>query len=157
MKARQCGRSWCFDVNPFEYMQALAELWGRGGKEFAAAQQGMLFDVAERMAKVPQGGRAAAQADLFDPQGLSKANEAFAKLWSAALELSQAVTRNMQQGDDTGPLVTDTLGQNPDPLVPEMRGKVFAAHAWFAGSGGMDEALQRMAEGPRLADMWDTE
>ncbi len=64
-------------------MQALAELWGRGGKEFAAAQQGMLFDVAERMAKVPQGGLAAAQADLFDPQGLSTANEAFAKLWSA--------------------------------------------------------------------------
>lgn len=126
-------------------MQALAELWGRGGKEFAAAQQGMLFDVAERMAKVPQGGLAAAQADLFDPQGLSTANEAFAKLWSAALELSQAVTRNMQQGE------------NPDPLVTEMLGKVFDPRAWFAGTGGMDEALQRMAEGPRLADLWDTE
>ena len=63
MKARQCGRSWCFDVNPFEYMQALAELWGRGGKEFAAA-----FDVAERMAKVPQGGLAAAQADLLNTE-----------------------------------------------------------------------------------------
>jgi polyhydroxyalkanoate synthase subunit PhaE len=38
-----------------------------------------------------------------------------------------------------------------------MLGKVFDPRAWFAGIGGMDEALQRMAEGPRLADLWDTE
>ena len=49
MKARQCGRSWYSDVNPFECMQASAELWGHGGKGFAAAQQGMLFDMAKRI------------------------------------------------------------------------------------------------------------
>jgi class III poly(R)-hydroxyalkanoic acid synthase PhaE subunit len=126
-------------------MQALAQLWGRGAKDFAAAQQGMWFDMAERMAKAQEGGPAAAHANVFDPQGLSKAGEAFAKLWSSAIELSQAVTRNMQQAE------------NPDPLVTEMLGKVFDPRAWFAGTGGMDEALQRMAEGPRLADLWDTE
>jgi len=43
-------------------MQALAQLWGRGAKDFAAAQQGMWFDMGERMAKAQEGGPAAAQA-----------------------------------------------------------------------------------------------
>ena len=36
---------------PFEYMKALAELWGRGGKDFAAAQQDRFFDMLSGMAK----------------------------------------------------------------------------------------------------------
>ena len=134
-------------MNPFEYMQSLAELWGRSGKDLAAAQQGMFFDMAGRMAKATgqDGASGFAPANLFDPQGLTKAGEGFATLWSSAIELSQTVTRNMQKGD------------KQDPLVTEMLGKIFDPRAWFAGTGGMDEALQRMAEGPRLADLWDTE
>jgi hypothetical protein len=65
-------------------MQALAELWGRGGKGFAAAQQGMLFDMAERMVKAQEGELAAPQAIFFDSQGLSSASEAFlsSRHWS---------------------------------------------------------------------------
>jgi hypothetical protein len=134
-------------MNPYEYMQSLAELWGRSGKDLAAAQQGMFFDMAGHMAKITGQDVApgVAPANLFDPQGLTKAGEGFAKMWSSAIELSQTVTRNMQKGD------------KQDPLVTEMLGKIFDPRAWFAGAGGMDEALQRMAEGPRLADLWDTE
>jgi class III poly(R)-hydroxyalkanoic acid synthase PhaE subunit len=86
-----------------------------------------------------------APASFFQPQELSSANEAFASLWKSALEISQSITRTMDQG------------KKPDPLVSELMSKLFDPRAWFSSLGGMDEALQRMAEGPRLADLWDTE
>jgi class III poly(R)-hydroxyalkanoic acid synthase PhaE subunit len=92
-----------------------------------------------------EGAPGSAPVTFFDLQGMTKANEAFAKLWSSAIELSQTVTRNAQQGKKQDPLVTDLLG------------KVFDPRAWFSSMDGMDQALQRMAEGPRLADLWDTE
>ena len=128
-------------------MQALTELWSRGGKDFAAAQHGISFDIASRLATATgqEGAPGSAPVTFFDLQGMTKANEAFAKLWSSAIELSQTVTRNAQQGKKQDPLVTDLLG------------KVFDPRAWFSSMDGMDQALQRMAEGPRLADLWDTE
>jgi class III poly(R)-hydroxyalkanoic acid synthase PhaE subunit len=134
-------------MNPFEYMQSLAELWGQGGKGFMAAQQGLFADMAERMTKVPgtEGGFAAMPANFLEAQGLTKANEAFTKLWSSAIEMSQTLTRNMQKGD------------KPDPLVAEMLGRIFDPRAWFAGTDGMDEALHHLSEGPRLADLWEVE
>jgi len=44
-----------------------------------------------------------------------------------------------------------------DPIIADVLGKLFDPRAWFSNLGGMDEVLQRMAEGPRLADMWNTE
>ncbi|MGB6439143.1 MAG: hypothetical protein WBE89_07435, partial [Methyloceanibacter sp.] len=78
-------------MDPFEYMQALAQLWGRGGKDLAAAQQGRFFDMLSGMAKAvgAEGAPSAVPAAFFDPQGLSQANETFEKLRSAAVELSQ--------------------------------------------------------------------
>jgi poly[(R)-3-hydroxyalkanoate] polymerase subunit PhaE len=141
-------------VNPFEYMQALTQLWGRSGKDLAGAQQGLFFDMMSSMAKAAGAGGVGgtpgaapgfAPAAFFDPEGLTKANEAFAKMRSSAVELSQTLARNMQ------------AGEQQDPLVTALLGKIFDPQAWFAGTGGMDEALQRMAEGPRLADLWDIE
>jgi class III poly(R)-hydroxyalkanoic acid synthase PhaE subunit len=86
-----------------------------------------------------------APAGWFEPQELASVNETFATLWTSAIGLSQSVTRIMQQG------------KKPDPLVAELLSKLFDPRAWFSGLGGMDETLQRMAEGPRLADLWDTE
>jgi polyhydroxyalkanoate synthase subunit PhaE len=128
-------------VNPFEYMQALTQLWGRSGKDLAAVQQGMFSDKATGA----EGAPGAVPAAFFDSQGLSQANETFEKLWTSAVELSQTFTRNIEGGEKL------------DPLVAELLGKIFDPQAWFAGTGGMDEALQRMAEGPRLADLWDIE
>jgi polyhydroxyalkanoate synthase subunit PhaE len=132
-------------VTPFEYMQALADLWGRGRKDFAAAQQSILADMSRRMAKAAGQQASSPPAGWFEPQELASANETFTTLWTSALGLSQSITRTMQQG------------KKPDPLVAELLSKLFDPRAWFSGLGGMDEALQRMAEGPRLADLWDTE
>jgi len=125
-------------------MQALAEMWGRSAKDFAAAQQGMFADMAKRMAEAA-GQEGSVPTGFLQPQELASANEAFTTLWKSALELSQSITRSMEQG------------KNPDPLVAELMSKLFDPRAWFSSLGGMDEALQRMAEGPRLADLWDTE
>ena len=132
-------------MNPFEYMQALAQMWGRSGTDFAASQQNMFVEMARRFAPgcLPEQG--AAPPSFFDAQALTQANAAFTKLWSSALELSQSMTQQMQQGS------------NSDPVVADVLGKLFDPRAWFSNIGGMDEALQRMAEGPRLADVWDSE
>ena len=48
-------------------------------------------------------------------------------------------------------------GEDKNPAVAELLGKIFDPRAWFSGTDSMDQALQKMAEGPRLADLWDTE
>jgi class III poly(R)-hydroxyalkanoic acid synthase PhaE subunit len=130
-------------MDPAQYMKALAELWGQGGQNFMATQQNVLRDMAERFAKA--GGATPAQPNLFDPAAMGQANEAFGRMWSSAAELSQTFARNLQQG------------KAPDPLVSGLLGRIFDPSAWFAGSDGMDAALNRLAQGPRLADMWNTE
>jgi class III poly(R)-hydroxyalkanoic acid synthase PhaE subunit len=134
-------------MDPVQYMQALAELWGQGGKGFMAAQQNMLRDMADRFgtAASAQGAPAGIQPNPFDPQGLAQSNEAFGRLWSSALELSQTFARNLQQGKE------------PDPLVSSLIGRIFDPSAWFSSGDGMDAALHRLAQGPRLADVWNTE
>src|SRR6516225_6294514 len=126
-------------------MQALAQMWTRSGKDFAAAQQNMFADMAKRMAEAAAAPAGSAPAGFFQPQELVSANEAFGTLWKSALEVSQSITRTMDPG------------KKPDPLVSELMSKLFDPRAWFSSLGGMDEALQGMAEGPRLADLWDTE
>src|SRR4051794_159118 len=145
-RARRCARWWCSDVTPFEYMQAMAEMWGRAGKDFAAAQQSMFSDVAGQMTKAAgQPGANAALPNAVDYQELMQANTTFTTLWSSAAELSATLTRNMQGGE------------TQDRMVTELLSKIFDPRGWFSSMDGMDQALQRMAEGPRLSDVWDTE
>jgi polyhydroxyalkanoate synthase subunit PhaE len=130
-------------MDPFAYMRGLTDLWGQGGKAFAEAQQTMFSDMAERMKAAADGGGVPFQG-LSGTGELAAANAAFMNLWSSASELSATITRGMGAGD------------KPDPLVTEMLSRIFDPRLWFS-SGNMDEALQRLAEGPRLADLWDVE
>ena len=132
-------------MTPFEYMQALAQMWGRRGTELAAAQQNLFAEMTKRLAEAGLQPAPSTPAGFFQPQELTSANEAFAALWRSALDVSQSITRMTDQG------------KQPDPLVSELMSKLFDPRAWFSSLGGMDEVLQRMAEGPRLADLWDTE
>jgi len=132
-------------MDPTQYMKALAELWGQGGWSFMTAQQNLLREMAERFGRPGGEGAPAGETSFFDPQVLGQANEAFLRLWSSALELSRTFARNMQQGRD------------PDPLVSGLLARIFDPSAWFAGADGMDAVLTRLAQGPRLADMWNTE
>jgi hypothetical protein len=145
-KARPCARSWCSeswcsDVTPFEYMQALTEMWGRAGKDFAAAQQSMFSDVAGQMAKAAgQQGANAALANTVDYQDLAQANAAFGELWSSAAELSATLTRNMQAGD------------TQDRMVTELLGKIFDPRGWFSSMEGMDQVSFPKIISARIGD-----
>ena len=133
-------------MNPFEQMQSLADLWGKSGKAFATAQQGLFSGMADTMAKAAGAGdHASFQAFAPDTQGFEAARQDFSKLWSSASELSAALTKNMQGADQA------------NPLMAEMLAKIFDPHGWFSATNEVDEALQRMAEGPRLADLWNVE
>jgi class III poly(R)-hydroxyalkanoic acid synthase PhaE subunit len=134
-------------VDPFEYMQALAGLFARSGAAVVAAQQNMMRDMAAQATAAVGDDKAASLAQAYLPQaeGLAAAGEAYSKLWSSALELSATLTRNLQSGE------------RPDPIVTGMLGKIFDPRLWFGGSDDLDETLHRLAEGPRLADMWEIE
>jgi hypothetical protein len=133
-------------MDPLAYMRGLAELWGQGGQAFAAAQQSLFADVTERIAKGSVDGLGAAFPSLAPGTGeLAAAHAAFAKLWSSATEVSATITQGMQKAE------------TPDPIVAEMLGRIFDPRLWFSSTGDMDEALQRLSEGPRLADLWDVE
>src|SRR5260370_42199218 len=91
--ARRCGRSWYSDVMPFEYMKAMAELGGRGGQDFAAAQQNFFANMAKAAGQETPSG--VPRAGLFDPQSPKQAHQAFAKLWASAVGKSQTISRYM--------------------------------------------------------------
>jgi polyhydroxyalkanoate synthase subunit PhaE len=132
-------------MEPRDYMRELAALWTRGGAEFAAAQQKMFLDAAARMAKGMPGMAAPGVSPGSDSEALAAAGTAFRNLWASALDISGALTRALQKGE------------HPDPVATEMLGKIFDPRTWFAATDSMDEALNRLAEGPRLADLWDIE
>ena len=41
--------------------------------------------------------------------------------------------------------------------MAEMLAKIFDPRGWFSATNEVDQTLQRMAEGPRLADLWNVE
>jgi hypothetical protein len=72
-------------MNPFEQIQSLADLWGKSGKAFATAQQGLFSGMADTMAKAAGAGDTASfQAFAPDTQGFEAARQDFSKLWSSA-------------------------------------------------------------------------
>src|SRR3954471_11522251 len=132
-------------MNPFEQIQSLADLWGKSGKAFATAQQGLFSGMADTMAKAAGGGdKAAFQAFAPDTQGFEAARQDFSKLWSSASELSTALTKTLK-------------ADQANPLMAEMLAKIFDPRGWFSATNEVDQTLQRMAEGPQLADLWNTE
>src|SRR5215217_8201689 len=132
-------------MNPFEQMQSLADLWGKSGKAYATAQQGLFSGMADVMAKAAGAGdHASFQAFAPDTQGFEAARQDFSKLWSSASDLSAALTKNLK-------------ADQANPLMAEMLAKIFDPRGWFSATNEVDQTLQRMAEGPQLADLWNTE
>jgi len=132
-------------MNPFDQMQSLADLWNQGGQAYLTAQQGLFTGMADTMAKAAgRGDTAAFQALAPDTQGFEAARQDFAKLWSSASELSSALTRNLK-------------ADQANPQVAAMLAKIVDPRGWLGATNEVDQTLQRMAEGPQLADLWNTE
>ena len=132
-------------MNPFDAMQNLADLWNKGGQAYLNAQQGLFTGMADTMAKAAgRGDKASFQAFAPDTQGFEAARQDFAKLWSSASELSSALTRNLK-------------ADQANPQVAAMLAKIVDPRGWLGATNEVDQTLQRMAEGPQLADLWNTE
>lgn len=132
-------------MNPFDAMQNLADLWNKGGQAYLTAQQGLFTGMADTMAKAAgPGDQASFQAFAPDTQGFEAARQDFAKLWSSASELSSALTRNLK-------------ADQANPQVAAMLAKIVDPRGWLGATNEVDQTLQRMAEGPQLADLWNTE
>jgi polyhydroxyalkanoate synthase subunit PhaE len=151
-----------------DYGKALAEMWALGGKAFLEAQQQALRAMREGAAAMglPAGAAtpgAAPGAALpamappaaatpafpnlaFDAGEIGKAGQALADLWASSNDLAAALARRLpQSGADADSTAAATLRRMVDPRV------------WLGAGDDMEEALQRMAQGPRFADLWDTE
>src|SRR4051794_34861885 len=134
-------------MTPFEqHLQALADLWNQGGNAYLTAQQSMFTGMADTMAKASSvGDKATFQAFAPDTKAFEAAQQDFSKLWSSASELSAALTKNLQGAD------------RENPHVANMLAKIFDPRGRFSATNEVDQTLQRMAEGRRLADLWKVE
>jgi polyhydroxyalkanoate synthase subunit PhaE len=129
-------------MNPFESMQALADLWGKGAEAMASAYPPDAKAVADGMSKAFGIGYTS------DTTGVEEARRSFDQAWTAAQSLSSSLSEGLQRGAGAG---------QSDPVVTAMLAKIFDPRGWMSATNEVDEALQRMAEGPRLADLWNVE
>jgi hypothetical protein len=127
-------------MNPFESMQALADLWSKGAQAMASAYPLDSDAIADGMSK------AFGLAPSLDRERLEEARHAFEQSWSAAQELSASLAKGMQDGNGSG---------QSDPVVAAMLAKILDPRGWMSSTNEVDEALQRMADGPRVADLWN--
>ena len=63
------------EMDPFESMRSLAEMWGKSGNAFLQSQQGLFRDMAEKMRTAAEGG-AAAESAAADTAGFEAARQA---------------------------------------------------------------------------------
>ena len=131
-------------MEPFDYMKALSGMWNLGGEAFLTAQQNIFRDTVKNMGSAPGDAKSdiATAPGLPNMAALTEAGQDFAKLWASAVEISKATTQLLQRGNESSPIVT------------EMLGKIFDPRVWFTSTDNMEESLNHLAEGPRLADMW---
>lgn len=122
-------------MDQFDAFRAMSEFWTRAGAGFltpGAKQSAPGFG----WPTFPGG-------DLAD---LAAAQAKLTEAWTAASALSQTLTRSLQGGPGA-----------PDPTAGAVLARIFDPQAWLGGSAEFDAALTRMAEGPQLADLWQTE
>jgi hypothetical protein len=129
-------------MNPFESMQALADLWGKGAQAMASAYPPEAKAVADGM------GKAFGVGSMPDTAALGEARRSFEQAWSTAQELSSSLSKGLQSSDGSA---------QTDPVVTAILARIFDPRGWMSATNEVDEALQRMAEGPRLADLWNVE
>jgi polyhydroxyalkanoate synthase subunit PhaE len=134
-------------MNPFESMQSLAMLWGKAGDQaFADGPMADLQVMAERFGGT-QGMGDGGPLPMPDPN-FETVRQAFVQSWSTARELSETLTKVIHGGKS---------GTPTDDAAAAMLAKIFDPRGWLSVTNELDEALQRMAEGPRLSDLWNTE
>jgi polyhydroxyalkanoate synthase subunit PhaE len=126
-------------------IETFVDLWRKGGQAFLEAQQTFLSGMTEQM-KVA-GARASfasSGAHNLEAERLAASSQAFFELWSSAAKLSAGAAAANE-------------GMDGNRTAAALLNRIFDPSLWLSAVGGMDQGLDRVAEGPRLADLFDTE
>ncbi len=121
-------------MDQFDAFKAMGEFWARTGLGFLTphgATGGM-----PEWGTVPKS---------FDLGGLAEAQASLTRAWTAATALSQSLTASLGGAQAT------------DPTAGAVLARIFDPQAWLGGTAEFDTAVNRIAAGPQLADLWQTE
>lgn len=136
-------------MNPFDYAKAFTDAWTAQVQAVMKTQEQAGKAVADGMQAMASGAFPATPnvpADLSASVAeLSRAGQSVTELWSAATAMSSTLAT----------LVPSAPGR--DTPVEAAFQKMVDPQGWMSGMGEMDNVLGRMAEGPRLADLWEVE
>ncbi len=122
-------------MDQFDAFRAMGEFWTRAGAGFLSGGAGQA---------APGSGWPVFPAG--DLAGLAAAQATLTEAWTSATALSEILAKSLQGGPGA-----------PDPTAGAVLARIFDPQAWLGGSAEFDAALTRMAEGPQLADLWQTE
>ena len=132
-------------INPFDSAKVMGELWGRGTQSFFDAQHSFLQAMKQG---VPSPGEAASA--VPDLQSFQAAQAAFQQALANAQNISSTFAGNLK-------MAGSAAEEGADAITAQLMSKVFDPRGWLSATSEVDEALNRMAEGPRLADLWNVE
>lgn len=122
-------------MDQFDAFKAMGEFWARTGMGFLTP---------------PGMGNGAASWAAFPPatdaEGFADAQTSLTRAWTAATALSQSLASSLQGAAATS-----------DPTAGAVLARIFDPQAWLGGTSDFGAALNRMSEGPQLADLWQTE
>jgi hypothetical protein len=128
----------------FEAMQGLADLWWQSGQAIFAAQQKYFSELSDPMKAVGEKAAAPTRAAYaVDAERLASSSRTLIDAWTTAAKAAGAPVG--RDGFEGNRVASRILNRIFDPLL------------WLSAVGGMDQGLDRVAEGPRLADLFDTE
>ena len=133
-----------------DHIKAFVDFWSAQGQSFLKAQQQAGKAITDGLQALTSGTLPAmpdVSSDISaSTADLARATESVAALWSAATALSAALIK-----------ISPVESKPGDATIEATFQKMLDPHSWMAGMGEMDEALGRMAEGPRFADLWEIE
>ena len=135
--------------------QSIADFWIQQGKAMLETQKQAAQALTGAMGAMGSGAGPPSPADgTADVPGamadMAQANDAMMKLWSAATSMSGELMNKLSQFATAG-------GSPGDMVAATMFERIADPRQWMSATGELDDVLARMAEGPRLADLWQSE
>lgn len=127
-------------MNPFDTAKAMGEAWVQGSQSFLDSQREFFSAMTQA---APQ---AMATPSMPDAASFQATLGSFKQAWENAQSLSETLAKTLGQEDE-----------KPDPVAQGIMAKLFDPRGWLAATAEVDEALNRMAEGPRFSDLWSVE
>ena len=134
-------------INPFDNAKVMGDLWGRGTQSFFDAQHSFLNAMRQGVPTAGEGPPA-----MPDLQSFQTAQAAFQQALANAQAISSTFAKSIAAKGKS-----DAEGEAADSITAQIMAKIFDPRSWLSGTTEVDEALNRMAEGPRLADLWNVE